>query len=128
MVSVVGKMNLLNLLEKILIKSIYKMLNEVVKHVTIPKEWENKRSIYDKLLTLQTIIDDNKNHKKDTYILIADAEKCLDRLWLDDACNEISEIRFTEVELIIKVNSKAIVAIDTPVGYTNKITLHDIVR
>ena len=33
-----------------------------------------------------------------------------------------------EVELIRKMNSKAIVAIDTPVGYTNEITLHDIVR
>ena len=43
-----------------------------------------KRSIYDNLFTLQAIIDDNKNHKKDTYILVADAEKCFDWQWLND--------------------------------------------
>ena len=36
-----------------------------------------KRSIYDNLLTLQAIIDNNKNHKKDTYILCADAANAL---------------------------------------------------
>ena len=33
-----------------------------------------KRSIYDNLYTLQSIIDDDKNHKKDTYILFANAK------------------------------------------------------
>ena len=32
-----------------------------------------------------------------------------------------------EVELVQKMNCKAIVAIDAPVGYTNEITLHNIV-
>ena len=88
-----------------------------------------KRSIYDNLFTLQAIIEDNKNDKKDTYILFADAEKCLDRLLLNDACNELKKNGFPEeVQLIRKMNSKTIVAIDTPVGYTNEITLHTIVK
>ena len=161
------------------------MINEVVKHVAIPKEWENmkmksvykvkgynkemnnqrsifmpnilskflerilyarnkknlrkgiseqqnwsmvKGSIYDNLFTLQAIIDDNINHRKDTYILFADAEKCFDGLWLSDACNELGKIGFPEEdELIRKMNSKAIVTFDTPVGFTNRITLHNIV-
>ena len=62
---------------------------------------------------------------KDTNILFADAEKCFDRLWLSDECNELRKIWFPEeVELIRKMNSKAIVTIDTQVGYTNEITLH----
>ena len=89
-----------------------------------------KRSIDDNLFTLKAIIDYNKNHKKDTYILFADAETCFDRLWLNDACNELSKIGFPEeeVEFIRKMNSEAIVAIDTPVGYTNEITLHNIIK
>ena len=60
-----------------------------------------KRSIHDNLFTLQAIIDDNKNHKKDTYILFKDAEKCFDTLWLNDTCNELNKIWFSEeVELI----------------------------
>ena len=50
-------------------------------------------------------------------------------MWLNDACNELNNIGFPEeVELIRKMNSKAIVTIDTPVGYTNEITLHNIAR
>ena len=46
-----------------------------------------------------------------------------------NASNKLSKIRFPEeAELIRKMNSKAIVKIDTPVGYTNEITLHDIVK
>ena len=79
-----------------------------------------KRSIYDNLFRLQAIIDYKKNYKKDTYILFADAEKCFDRLWLNDACIELSKSWFPEeVKLIRKMNSKAIVAIDNPVGCTN---------
>ena len=87
-----------------------------------------KRSIYDNLFTLQAIIDDNEDHKKDTLILFADAEKCFDRLWLNDACNKLNKILFLEVELIRKMDSKAIVAIDTPVGCTDEGTLHNIVK
>ena len=79
-----------------------------------------KRSIYNSLFALQTIIDDNKDHRKDTYILLADAEKCSFILWLNDACNEQNKIGFPEeVELIREMNTKAIVAIDTSVGCTN---------
>ena len=48
-------------------------------------------------------------------------QKIFDRLWLNDACNELSKIGFPEeeVDLIRKMSSKAIVAIDTPVGCTN---------
>ena len=64
--------------------------------------------MHDNLFTLQAIIDDNKNNKKDTYVLLADAKKCFDRLWLNDACNELSKIGFPEgkIELLIKMNSK----------------------
>ena len=88
-----------------------------------------KRNIYDNLFTLQAVIDDNKDHKKDTYILFANTEKCFGRLCLNDACNELNKIVFHEEdELIRKMNSNLIVAIDTPVGYTNEITLHSIVK
>ena len=87
-------------------------------------------SEHDNLSTLQAIIDDNKNHRKDTYSLFTDTEKCFDRLWLNDACNELNKIGLPEkeVELLRKMNSKAIATIDNQVGYTNEITLHNIVK
>ena len=53
-----------------------------------------KRSIYDNLFTLLAIIDDNKDLTKGTYILFAYAEKCFDRLWLNDTCKELNKIGF----------------------------------
>ena len=54
---------------------------------------------------------------------VSGCKKCFDELWLNDTCNELFKIGFPtkKVELIRKMNSKAIVAIDTPVGYTNEI-------
>ena len=48
-----------------------------------------KRSIDDNLFTLQAIIDDNKNHMRDTYIQFVDAENALID-WLNDACNKLN--------------------------------------
>ena len=89
-----------------------------------------KISIYGNLLPLQAIIYDNKDHRQDTFIPLANAARCFDGLWLNDARNELNKIGFPEeeVKLIIKMNSKAIVAIDTMVGYTDEITLYDIVK
>ena len=118
--------------------STFKMLNEVVKHVTIPKEWEymkiksiykgkgkkkemnNQRDIIiTNILSKSTeriihtrnkknlrkgtsehqnwsmekrCIYDNKNHKKYMYILLANEIKCFDKLWLNDAYNELNKI------------------------------------
>ena len=60
---------------------------------------------------------------------VCDAEKCFGRQWLKNAYNDVNKIGFPEeVELIRKINSKVIAAIDTPVGYPNEITLHNIVK
>ena len=108
----------------------YKEQEESKERDFITPKWDmEKRSIYDNLFTLQAIIDYNANRKKDTYILFVDAKICFDRLWLNDASNELNKIWLPEeVELIRNMNSCAIVTSDTPVGYTNEMTLHNIVK
>ena len=75
-----------NVLSKFLERIIHiRETNFMERDLRTPKLECGEKSIYDNLFTLLTIIDDNKNHKKNTYILFADAEKCFDRLWLSDA-------------------------------------------
>ena len=42
------------------------------------------RSPLDHVITLNAIIEKQRSEKKLTYILFVDAEKCFDKLWLED--------------------------------------------
>ena len=67
---------------------------------------------------------------KPTYVFFADAEKCFDKLWLDDSIIELwrrgTNIR--DAMIIREMNRKAEIIVHTPVGDTKEIVCADIVR
>ena len=75
-----------------------------------------RRSTLDHLFVLQAAIDYHRYIGTDMYVLFGDAEKCFDKLWLDDCLNEVYmiNVNLAEISLIEKMNSdiKAIVEVD----------------
>ena len=88
------------------------------------------RSTIDHVMTLMAILDKNRYLKKPTYIIFADAEKCFDKLWLQDGIKELrgAGTDMVDCHIINKMNSEALAVIDTPIGRTDEIELKDIVR
>ena len=48
------------------------------------KQLEGKRSAMDNLIIMNTIIENQRAQKLNTYMFFADAVKCFDKLWLKD--------------------------------------------
>ena len=88
------------------------------------------RSAVDNVLILMAIIDNNRRLKRKTYIIYADAEKCFDKLWLQDCLIDLYQIgmRAKEISLIYKMNKNIQVVIDTPVGRTEVFNTEDVVK
>ena len=97
-------------------------------------EWQTggvkERAPIDIIFTTTSIIEQNKYLKKPTYVMFTDAEKCFDKLWLDDGVYELwrcgTDVR--DCMMIKKLNEKAEVIVRTPVGNTKPFTLENIVR
>ena len=88
------------------------------------------RSTVDNIFILTAIIERNKYLGKNTYITYADAEKCFDRLWLEDGIIELwrcgNNVR--DAIMVKKMNEKALITIKTPVGTTEEISVDNTVR
>ena len=97
-------------------------------------EWQTggvkNRSPIDNVMTAIAIIEQNKYMKKNTYLVLTDAEKCFDKLWLQDGIFELwrcgTDVR--DCQMIKRLNEKAEIVVKTPVGDTNPFQLKDIVR
>ena len=65
------------------------------------------RGTRDNIMAIQAIIDFNSMLNREIYLVIADAEKCFDKLWLEDCCNELYMAGFqaSEVEIIEQLNT-----------------------
>ena len=76
------------------------------------------------------IMDNNRRMKKNTYLVMADAEKCFDRLWLKDCLVHIHEagMRGREVNLIQEMNKRAMIVVDTLAGQTEAIEVKEIMK
>ncbi len=89
-----------------------------------------RRAPIDNVFLMLATIEQNKYLKKNTYIVFTDAEKCFDKLWLDDGIFELwrcgTDIR--DCMMIKKLNEKAEVLVRTPVGNTPPFILLNIVR
>ena len=91
---------------------------------------EKGRSCTDNLFITYSVIERNRYLGKPTYVFYADAEKCFDKLWLDDAVIELWK-RVTNIRdamVIREMNKTAKITIHTPVGDTKEITCENIVR
>ena len=89
-----------------------------------------KRSPVDNVMIITSIIERNKYMKKNTYLTFTDAEKCFDKLWLEDGINELwrcgTNIR--DCEIIRRMNEVARITVKTPLGSTQEFTVNEIVR
>ena len=63
------------------------------------------------------IMDNNRWLNKNTYVIMADAEKCFDKLCLKDCLVDLREsgLREREVDLIYQMKREAKIVVDTPV-------------
>jgi hypothetical protein len=79
---------------------------------------------------LRAIIDRNRELKKKTYTIFADAEKCFDKLWLEDSLVQMNRcgIREREITTLKAMNKKATIIVETPSGNKNEFEVHNIVK
>ena len=88
------------------------------------------RSTKDNWLAMNAVIDKNKRLNNSTYLVFADAEKCFDKLWLEDCLVDMNEagMREKEVQMILELNKRARIVIETPVGLTEEFKERMIVK
>ena len=88
------------------------------------------RAGIDNVMTVTSVLEQNEYLKCNTYLVFTDAEKCFDKLWLQDGIHELwrcgTDIR--DCVMIKKLNEIAQVVVKTPVGDTEAFRLTDIVR
>ena len=88
------------------------------------------RSAKDNWMAIMAIMDRNKKLGRDTYMIFADAEKCFDKLWLEDCVVDLVGIgmREREAAIVYKMNERAAITIKTPYGETEEIIADRIVK
>ena len=97
-------------------------------------EWQTggvaNRATVDNVMIATAIMEQNRYLKTNTYLVLTDAEKCFDKLWLMDGVCELwrcgTDVR--DCVMIKKLNEKANIVVKTPVGNTDPFTMTDIVR
>jgi len=107
------------------------IMNKTKEHIKISKyQGQEGRSIKDNWIAIMAVMDMNRRLKRDTHMLFADAVKCFDKLWLDDCLLDLKEagMREKEIKVIRKLNEKARIEIETPVGSTTEIEAKKIVK
>ena len=123
---------LTNIVSKVYERVVKKRNEKMVKICRSP--WQmggvKKRSGTDNLFITFSVIERNKYLGKPTYVFFADAEKCFDKLWLDDAVIELwrQGTNIRDAMIIREMNKEARISIHTPVGETEEITCENIVR
>ena len=112
--------------EKILLRRVEKQM-EIRKYQTGGKKGT---STVDSWMVLMAILDNNRRKNQKTYILMADAEKCFDRLWLQDCLVDLKNagLREKEVSLLYQMNEYAQIVVESPSGTKETITVNNIVK
>ena len=79
---------------------------------------------------MRAVIDSNRRLNRKTYSYLADAYKCFDKLWLKDCLVELwrAGMREREVYMLYEMNKESHIVIEPPVGMTDSITVHEIVK
>ena len=82
------------------------------------------------LFILRGVIDHSKYLQKDKWISFHDIERCFDSLWLDDGINSLYKngVENDILDLIYKMNHKAMIVVNTPFGDCNPISVENISR
>ena len=121
---------LTNVLSKVFEKILLEKIGPGMKINKFQNGGQKKRSTKDNWMALMAVIDKNRSLKKNTYLLCADAEKCFDKLWLEDCLVDISEsgLRERETMMLHEMNKKARITVATPCGETDEFEVKDVVK
>ena len=88
-----------------------------------------EKSTVDNSMVLNATVDYNNFINSETYVFFADAYKCFDKLDLKTSLIDLYEILGEhEAKLFYNLNKKAVITIQTPVGETNPIEVHEITK
>ena len=97
-------------------------------------EWQTggvkRRAGVDNVMVVAAVIERDKYYGKNTYITFTDAEKCFDKLWLEDGINELWRLgmNIRDSIMIKRMNEVARIVVQTPLGPTREIQVERIVK
>ena len=88
------------------------------------------KSVVDNLFITRVLINHDVYLIKELWITFYDIEKCFDNLWFEDCINSLwdLEVKDDVLYLIHLLNTKASVAIKTPMGDTHPLLLSNLVK
>ena len=90
----------------------------------------NQRSSIDNVMLTLAVIEKSRYLGRSTYVMFTDAEKCFDKLWLNDGIFELwrcgTDIR--DCMMIRKLNARAEIKVRTSVGSTDPFIVEEIAR
>ena len=87
-----------------------------------------ERTAMDNLIILNTIIENQRARKLNTYMFLADAVKCFGKLWLKDCLLEIYNLDYdlNTLKILYEMNKET--DIRTPVGNTDNIQVKEVIK
>ena len=87
-----------------------------------------ERTAMDNLIILNTIIENQRARKLNTYMFFADAVKCFGKLWLKDCLLEIYNLDYdlNTLKILYEMNKET--DIRTPVGNTDNIQVKEVIK
>ena len=97
-------------------------------------EWANGgvkgRAGLDNVMIAAAIIERNQYLGRNTYLTFTDAEKCFDKLWLEDGINELWRVgtNIRDSVMIKRMNEMARIVVQTPLGPTRVLEVKRIVK
>ena len=119
-----------------IISKVYELVKIVQNEKNISKMSEmqaaggKERSAMDNLIIMNTIIENQRAQKLNTYMFFADAVKCFDKLWLKDCLLEIYNLGYdpNTLKILYEMSKETDVIIKTPVGNTDNIHVKEVVK
>ena len=89
-----------------------------------------QRSTMDNIITMSVIIEKRRTERLNTYLFLADAVKCFDKLWLKDCFIELKTLGYkhNDLKILYEMNKRSIVTINIPFGETGSIEIEEIVK
>ena len=97
-------------------------------------EWQTGgvrcRAPIDNVMVTIAIGERNKYLNKNTYLTFTDAEKCFDKLWLEDGINELWRLgtNVRDCIMVKRMNEVARIVVKTPLGPTREFMVERIVK
>ena len=115
---------------KVFEKTVLRTIEKDIKLGRFQNGGRKGRSTKDNFLTIMAVIDRDKEMGLETTMLFADAEKCFDKLWLEDCIVDMvgCGMREREAALLYQMNQRANIKILTPFGETDEIKVERIVK